>query len=244
MFSLTWLPKVLRDAGLKVEETPNWQTRGQGDVGKIELIICHHTAEKVDADLHPNLDMLEHGREGLRGCLSQLGLGQNGIFYIIAAGKAWHAGEGHWPGVVGGNEHAIGIEAENNGIDEPWPAVQMEAYARGCAALATYLKLPYGRVIGHKEWTTRKVDPDFNMADFRKRVYGYMQGPGKPVPTPAPTPKPPLVASTFDLVTLRAMGELMVKEAGDPKSLRGLRASMVLEAANEIERLLKGGGHA
>lgn len=176
MYSLTWLPKVLRDAGLKVEETPGWQTRGQGDVGKTLLVICHHTAEKVDADLHPNLDMLEHGREGLRGCLSQLGLGQNGIFYIIAAGKAWHAGEGHWKGITGGNEHAIGIEAENNGIDEPWPAIQMDAYARGCAAIADHCGFPVGMVIGHKEWApTRKIDPDFNMAEFRKRVFHFMK---------------------------------------------------------------------
>ena len=43
-FSLTWLPKVLLDAGLKVAEQPGWQNRGRGDVGTIKGVICHHTA--------------------------------------------------------------------------------------------------------------------------------------------------------------------------------------------------------
>jgi hypothetical protein len=44
VFSLTWLPEVLEDAGLKVAEHPGWRTRGRGDVGKIRGVICHHTA--------------------------------------------------------------------------------------------------------------------------------------------------------------------------------------------------------
>ena len=33
-FSLTWLPTVLLDAGLRVAEQPGWQTRGRGDVAR------------------------------------------------------------------------------------------------------------------------------------------------------------------------------------------------------------------
>jgi hypothetical protein len=39
-FSLTWLPTVLLDAGLKVAEQPGWRTRGCGDVGPIRGVIC------------------------------------------------------------------------------------------------------------------------------------------------------------------------------------------------------------
>jgi hypothetical protein len=28
-------------------------------------------------------------------------------------------------------------------------------------------------VIGHKEWTARKIDPNFDMNDFRARVAGF-----------------------------------------------------------------------
>jgi hypothetical protein len=31
-FALTWLPKVLLDAGLKVAEQPGWQNRGRGEM--------------------------------------------------------------------------------------------------------------------------------------------------------------------------------------------------------------------
>lgn len=213
-FSLTWLPSVLRSAGLKVVEQPGWRDRGQGDMGKIQLVICHHTAEKVDADLHPDLEILTEGREGLRGCLAQLGLGQDGTYYVIAAGKAWHAGAGSWKGITEGNSHAIGIEAENNGIDEPWPEVQMDAYARGCAAIAKFCDFGVDMVIGHKEWApTRKIDPDFDMVAFRLRVAAAMVA---PVQAPVPAPK---VVPAVDLAAMRAL------------------AAMVVAAANEIEML-------
>lgn len=175
-YSLTWLPGVLRAAGLRVVEIPGWETRGQGDVGKIQLIMGHHTAEKIDADMQPNLRVLTEGREGLRGLLAQLGLGQDGTYYMIGAGLAYHAGAGSWKGIVSGNAHSIGIEAENNGLGEPWPAVQMDAYARGCAAMANHLKLGVDFVIGHKEWAPqRKIDPTFDMIAFRQKVSSFMR---------------------------------------------------------------------
>lgn len=43
---------------------------------------------------------------------AQLGLGRDGTFYIIAAGRCNHAGKGNWKGVTDGNGFFIGIEAE------------------------------------------------------------------------------------------------------------------------------------
>lgn len=175
-YSLTWLPEVLREAGLAVAERPGWQTRGHGDAGEIKMVICHHTAEKIDPDLEPDIDILSNGRPGLAGPLCNLGLGQNGTFYIIAAGKAWHAGRGRWKQITDGNSSAIGIEAENNGTGEPWPEVQMNAYAHGCAAIAKKCGFEADMVIGHKEWAPiRKIDPSFDMDRFRERVLGHMK---------------------------------------------------------------------
>ena len=42
-FALTWLPEVLRGAGLKVAEQPGWTSRGHGEMGRVRGIICHHT---------------------------------------------------------------------------------------------------------------------------------------------------------------------------------------------------------
>jgi N-acetyl-anhydromuramyl-L-alanine amidase AmpD len=70
------------------------------------------------------------------------------------------------------NIHAIGIEAQASGVD-PWPAAQMDAYARLCRALADNYGLPVSRALGHKETCApvgRKVDPNFDMAAFRRQI--------------------------------------------------------------------------
>lgn len=178
MFRLTWLASVLRDAGLKTIEKPGWQTRGHGDMKGVRGILCHHTAEAIDANTDPVSDLLMRGRPDLEGPLAQLGLGQDGTYYIIAAGKAYHAGTGAWKpmGLLdNGNSWLIGIEAENNGLGEKWPDVQMDAYARGAAALAKHAGLKVDAIIGHKEYAPkRKTDPSFDMNAFRKRCAEHM----------------------------------------------------------------------
>lgn len=176
-YSLTWMPGVLKAAGCKVIEEPGWQNRGHGDMGKVRGVMCHHTAECRDANTEPALKVITHGRPGLEGPLCQLGLGQAGDFYIIAAGKAYHAGPGAWNGQTSGNSHFIGIEAENDGIGELWPEVQLEAYAKGCAAIAKFCGFDERMVIGHKEWALpkgRKSDPNFDMGAFRRRVAVFL----------------------------------------------------------------------
>lgn len=183
-YSLTWLPQVLRSAGLTVVEQPGWQTRGHGDVGAIKFVICHHTAGSLTGNA-PSLGIVTNGRPDLQGPLSQLVLGRDGTFYVIAAGKAWHAGEGVWQGVKDGNTYAIGIEAENTGLvsgpkADPWPWVQMNAYQRGVAAILTRIKAGARMCAGHKEYATpkgRKIDPTFDMIEFRKWVMHFMLHP-------------------------------------------------------------------
>jgi len=79
-----------------------------------------------------------------------------------------------------GNTYSIGIEAENSGVGEPWSRAQLNAYYRLCAALLVWLgKKDANDVIGHKEWTSRKIDPaGINMDNFRKQVAkAIAQGP-------------------------------------------------------------------
>ena len=64
LFSLTWLPHVLLDAGLKVAEQPGWQNRGRGDVGPIKGVICHHTAGPMSGNM-PSLGIITNGRPDL-----------------------------------------------------------------------------------------------------------------------------------------------------------------------------------
>lgn len=176
-YSLGWLPKVLRDAGLEVVEHPGWQSRGHGDMGKVQGVLCHHTAGPLKGDI-PTLSILVNGRPDLGGPLCNLGLSRSGKFYMIAAGKGWHAGAGNWQGVTDGNSHFIGIEAENTGLsNDPWPDVQMDAYARGCAAILRHIGAQTIMAVGHKEYALpkgRKSDPSFDIPAFRARVAKFM----------------------------------------------------------------------
>jgi hypothetical protein len=182
-YSLTWLPEVLEDVGLKVAEQPGWRTRGHGDVGTIRGIICHHTAGPLHGNM-PSLGVVTNGRPDLSGPLAQLCLGRDGAFYIIAAGRAYHAGAGNWQGVTTGNTSFIGIEAENTGFKmgpnaDTWPDVQMDAYRRGVAAILAKIGANATMCCGHKEYALpagRKSDPTFEMDDFRQQAAAIIGG--------------------------------------------------------------------
>src|SRR4051812_6130334 len=142
IYTLTWLPAALESAGLKVARVDGWETRGRGDVDDVCGVICHHTAGSKNGNM-PSLRTLIDGRPDLQGPLAQLGLGRDGTYYVIAAGRANHAGAGSWQGVTSGNSRFIGIEAENTGkTDDAWPEVQMDAYRRGVSALLRHLNRP------------------------------------------------------------------------------------------------------
>jgi peptidoglycan hydrolase-like protein with peptidoglycan-binding domain len=192
IYSLTWLPEVLIRAGLKVSEVVGWRERGHGGTGTLKGVMCHHTAGPKLGNM-PSLGVIIDGRPGLSGPLANLGLGRDGTFYVVAAGRAYHAGAGSYHGVTQGNTETIGIEAENTGLkDDPWPEVQMEAYARGCAALLRKIKADSIMAMGHKEYALprgRKPDPSFDMAPFRKRIKEIMGGDLPPVVIPVVDPQ-------------------------------------------------------
>lgn len=176
-FALTWLADTLRAGGCKVTEIAGWQTRGRGEMGTVRGVLCHHTAGPKAGNA-PSLNLIIHGRPDLAGPLSHLHLARDGTFSVIAAGRCNHAGAGAWRGVTTGNSSFIGIEAENMGTAaDPWPDVQMEAYARGIAAILKHLGAPVSMCAGHKEYALppgRKIDPSFDMGFFRAKVQAFM----------------------------------------------------------------------
>ena len=183
-YSLTWLPEVLLGAGLKVAEQPGWVTRGRSEMGAVKGVICHHTAGPAKGNM-PSLGVVTNGRSDLPGPLAQLGLGRDGTYYVIAAGRANHAGRGNWQGIETGNSNFIGIEAENTGLPgDPWPDVQLDAYCRGVAAILKHVGSDASMCCGHKEYALpagRKNDPTFDMNEFRRKVAAILAGTA-PVP--------------------------------------------------------------
>lgn len=172
------LPKILRSYGLKVVPVPGWRKRGRpASAGGFSPagVLCHHTATTVRTLVAAVLRLLIVGRPDLPGPLSQLGLGRDGTVYIVAAGRANHAGTAKASGTMAagdGNRLYIGIEAFNDGVGERWPTVQYEAYVLLCAVLSLRVTHNTANTVrGHKETSiTGKIDPTFNMDEFRSRV--------------------------------------------------------------------------
>lgn len=180
MTNAIWLADALRTGGCKVVELAGWKDRGRpGGFGPVKGVLCHHTAGSKNGNA-PSLNLIVNGRPDLEGPLSHLHLARNGTFTVIAAGRCNHAGPGTWRGVTSGNTNFIGIEAENAGDGtDPWPDVQMEGYAKGCAAILKHIGAPASMCAGHKEYAVppgRKIDPSFDMNAFRARVAAFMQG--------------------------------------------------------------------
>lgn len=176
MARIPWLADAARATGHPVIEVSQWQTRGT-TLFAPKGLLWHHTAGPVAGDM-PSLNILINGRAGLPGPLSQYGLGRSGTIYVVAAGRANHAGDGGWNGLTG-NGSVIGIEAEHTGKSTtPWPAVQLDAYRKLSAQILTRLGTTVENMCAHREWApTRKVDPiSLNMADERARVAALMNG--------------------------------------------------------------------
>ena len=188
-FNLTWLPTVLTNAGLRIAEMDGWPNRGTANMGTVRGVMCHHTGGPATGNM-PSLNVLANGRPGLTGPLCQLGLGRDGTFYVVAAGRANHAGVGTWRGISTGNSSFIGIEAENTGASsDRWPDVQLQACFRGVAAILKRIDQSEAMCCGHKEFARplgRKPDPhSLDMDVFRIEVAKHLNKPSPPVLIPA-----------------------------------------------------------
>lgn len=188
MFLLSKSADALRAAGLTVAPTDDaWLTRGHGDMKKVLGVLCHDTAGRSPPDDHSDFATVVAGRGGsdpIAGPLANWFLARSGVWWPVAAGKAYHAGYGELDGELGiFNAELIGVEAENVGVvgKDPWPDAQVDSYARGCAAFAKLYDFDAAHVLGHREYALppgRKQDPDFDMVDFRSKVSAALAAQG------------------------------------------------------------------
>ena len=153
---------VLRAGGLTVVEFEGWKTRSRSSGGFNALagVVHHHTASKTSPA--NDLNYMVYGCPDAP--VSNGLLDRTGTFTVIAGGAANHAGKGGPRGSVpldSGNSYCFGIEAANNGVGEPWPKAQTDAYLKMTVALAAAYGLPITAPVqfSHAEWTSRKIDP-------------------------------------------------------------------------------------
>jgi len=145
----------LRAAGCKVVEIDGWRTRGS-DTFSPRGSVDHHTAGSRVGNA-PSLGICINGREDLPGPLCHVLIGRDLTCYVIAAGRANHAGAGGWNGLVG-NSSVFGIERENVGTTaEPWTDAQTKHSAKCHRALLRGENI--SNICRHQEWApTRKID--------------------------------------------------------------------------------------
>jgi hypothetical protein len=175
---LTDLVDVLRAAGLKVVEIPGWKTRGRPGSFAPTRVLAHHTGGKSDSRAYVDW-MATDGRSDLKPPLAQLALDRSGTWFVMAAGRANHAGQckpidglktyGDGRNYGDGNAQMVGVEAMNTG-SEGWAPPQYDSYVRGVSALTKH----YGwrPPLGHRETSlSGKPDPGrMDLDDFRRDV--------------------------------------------------------------------------
>jgi len=146
----------LRDMGVRVVECAGWQTHGSSDFNP-RGSVNHHTAGGASGSC-PSLNTCINGRPDLPGPLCNVMQSREpdgrDIAYVIAAGRANHAGSGGWKG-LSGNSSVYGLEIEHTGT-EPLPQHRQEIAARIHAAM---FGGDASMVAQHREWAPdRKID--------------------------------------------------------------------------------------
>jgi hypothetical protein len=167
-------------------------------------------------------------------------VGGDPVAYVVAAGKCNHAGQGGWRGLTG-NSTVFGIESRHSGsATEPWTPAVYDAYVRVVAAMCRH-GIAVDNVSGHKEWSPgRKIDPTFDMAQFRRNVATQLRGitPAPVPPPPSVVPQPPMVSTLYDdqATSLASMLAASYDRAG---SARGW-PNIGLGSTGEWVRILQG----
>jgi hypothetical protein len=183
------LAQRLREAGLQVREIKDWKNRGS-DYFHPKGAVTHHTAgaAKGAAGKTPSLGICIFGRRDLPGPLCNTYLGYDNVVYVVAAGRANHAGipdGGNYKGMRG-NSDAWGLEIEHPGT-YPLESGRAEIAAKIQAATIRGTS-GADMVVYHKEWApSRKIDLATapSPANHRERVAHYLKGGGDEVSVPA-----------------------------------------------------------
>lgn len=213
----------LRAQGLNVVEVAGWRTRGSTTFNP-RGSVNHHTAGPRGGN-SPSLNICINGRRDLPGPLCNVYQARDNTIYVVAAGRANHAGSGGWAG-LSGNSSVYGLEVENIGtVAEPWRPDQIDTMAKVHAALIRG-RADASKVCHHKEWTTRKPDAHTIPGNtFRAKVAGYLN----------PAPPPPASidwAAVRRLTAFKTLETLRIVPAPPPSP--SLAILVIQSALNQV----------
>lgn len=218
-----------KELGVDIYEYPGWSTRGHYSMTAVKGMLWHDTVTTSRVSTGRLWELLAEGYTGLPGPIANMGVERDGTIGLIAAEGAYHAGSGGpWKDVPrdDGNRLLWGIEVANAGLGsgERWTGIQYDVCVVFSHHFLRLLKEHGYDLLGHKEWTSRKVDPwSINMSVARDNTYEFI----------SPTPTKPI----DDLEQL--MGELNKDQKEALEALAALGpdgANHLVKFSNEITR--------
>jgi hypothetical protein len=192
MASIPWLADVLRGAGVQVVEEGDWRSRGRNGAFEPIGVLWHHTAFHSSAsNPAPGLGTVINGRPDLAGPLCHALVDYHGVFHLVSANRANHAGESGGSGPIpagDGNAMLIGWEIDYagdwpTGVDQAMTTAQYNASVAATAAVLRRLGRDASYARGHRETsTTNKIDPSFiDLNTMRADVARAMSGAARSV---------------------------------------------------------------
>lgn len=175
---------------VKGAETRNRDGATGKAFGPVHGVLIHHTAGRDSKSTVTN------GTASLPGPLCHDLLAKDGTLYVIGHGRTNHAGS-CTPAVrdaivdekkpvasmrngtesVDANDFLFGLEIENLGDGkDPYPTAQYDVAVKWAYAHLKHYGWSENSAWGHKELTTRKIDPTFDMNEFRGLVGELLDG--------------------------------------------------------------------
>lgn len=159
--------------GVPFKEYKSWRTHNRnhkGPWGPVNGFMWHHTGSDDD----DQRELLYNGHSELPGPLSQFGIAQDGIVWLIGWGRCNHAGLGDddvLDAVINetaapvddeantdGNRHFYGAEFWYSG-NHPMTSAQYNSGIKLSCAILDFHDWDEESVIGHGEWQPGKWDP-------------------------------------------------------------------------------------
>lgn len=195
------LLSALRKFTVRVHEHDGWRSRSHGALSA-HVIVVHDSVTGSMSDERA-ANFCATGRSDLAGPLYECLIGKDGTAHLIANGVTWNAGRGNAArlalarrgqmplgtelarpgpddtGAANGMSHGLALVTYGAG---PYTSEQVDA---GYRVVAAYCQAEgwgpadgAGSVIGHGEYSARKVDPELNMGTLRTRVHALLSGGG------------------------------------------------------------------